>query len=887
MINEQVPFNLTDRCDIYFEGSLISKEQIVKNYAEFLAASLFREERSVNIALHTGSVCFDIVSLITAALGCLYIDDFDSNVIIEQLENGDFVLYGENKQERYIWRGFANQYYEPVIFYSETSDNRYYAVLEQTTKIMKTFIPRNMWYLVTPYKGESQITDGRGLRKRDVSRNDFISYMFGVHPTEVPSVTGVSAIIVAKRRTFDRISKGLLIDYGGDKGIGLLDLITVSYYTDGGEEYQYGSNPANTEPVLKVTEKVSTARDLVLNKRGNKTAGFMVMGSENMIKGESELKDLLSRKSLRFALLTANIDFERAEEILEAQEDASIFACTKEFLLWNSLPLKEKNTLTAELDRQINNIVNSVVSTIIVDGGCSREDFRKVKEALYIIRKSDWNEGSKRRFIIIAYSLLNLFLTAVFPIEALEKASESGKLTSVISLPSARVRELWNLAENAGVVDEQCICVADILERLYKEEFLMCPKYDALKQRLIKADLQKTAVVVPKAYYIDILNADESINSDGITYVTANCFDNSEQYNEIIVIGDFVGKRFDPTKCRAASNITVLLYECETHRFKHKECKAENFERKLNSKLGITGDDFPGTDENLAEGDIDDEDMSESAIEMTDLEEYIDRISTLDIEKLAAVASDSVGTVSTSEVCAVGRFVSGEQILFSKYYTAVIFDAVKGTIRETDVENLAESDMLVFANRDDYTRNMVDYIYESLQISGRFSAEVLAAAEKAFYWKEILREYKEVRGFSYSDIAKELRRFGSSLREATIRQWLTEESHIVGPREEKTLTQIAEFTQDPHLLCDTHGYFNACRVVRRQRKEILELIGKAITDKLSGYGPPKGSILEVVYENVGNLSVILELENIFLLDEPAILPTNMINKPITEWEVIV
>lgn len=884
MTNEQMLFRLTDRCDIYFEGSLISKERIVMKYADFFAASFLGEERSVSIALHTGSICFDIVSLLIAALGSLYKDDSDSNYILEQLQIGNFVMYGERKPERYIWRGFADKACNPVIAFSEVSDERYYAVLEQPTKAIRTYIPRTMWHLIIPYNGESQLTDGRGLKKRDASRNDFISYMFKIPPTEVPSVTGVSTVIVTEREVFDRISKGLRIDYGDNKSIGLLDFVTASYYTDSGEEYQYGGNPAKTDPVLKVTGKISTARDLVLDKRGNKTVGLMVINSENIVKGSSELADLLGRKSLRFIHLTANIDSDCAEGIIETQEEATVFACTKEFLLQNSLPPQEKNVLTAELDRQIENIVNNTVSTVIVDGGCSWEDLRKAREALYNIRKSDWNDDSKDRFIIIAYSLLNLFLTAVFPIEALEQ--ETDKLTSRVSSPSVRISELWKLAYNAGSLIEQCMYVADILERLYKSGFSECPKYDAIRQRLITSGVRKIAVVVPKAYYIDILNVDESINGKGITFVTANCFDNSEQYDEIIVVGNFSGKRFDPLKCRSASDITVLLYECEMHWFKHKKQKAANFERKLNSKLGVMGDDFLYDEEDSTDESTD-YDMNEFAKEATDLEQYIERISTLDIGKLVARASGSIGNTPTSEVCAVGRFVSGEQILFSKYYNAVVFDRVKGMVTESDAENLTAGDMLVFAKRDDYTRNMVDYIYESLKTSGRFSAEVLDATKKAAYWKEALREYKNVHGFSYKDMAKEFQRLGSSIQEVSIRQWLIADSHIVGPREENTLAQMAVLTNDSYLLGDTHGYFEACRIVRHQRKEILELIGKAIMDKLIGHEPPKGSLLEVVYDNVESLSEILELENISLLDESVAVPINIINKPITEWEVVV
>jgi len=65
---QQALTTLTDKCEIYFEGLLISKEWILKKYIEFFASSLSEGERTVRIALHTGSVCFDMLAYIVAAL---------------------------------------------------------------------------------------------------------------------------------------------------------------------------------------------------------------------------------------------------------------------------------------------------------------------------------------------------------------------------------------------------------------------------------------------------------------------------------------------------------------------------------------------------------------------------------------------------------------------------------------------------------------------------------------------------------------------------------------------------------------------------------------------------------------------------------------------------
>jgi hypothetical protein len=64
------------------------------------------------------------------------------------------------------------------------------------------------------------------------------------------------------------------------------------------------------------------------------------------------------------------------------------------------------------------------------------------------------------------------------------------------------------------------------------------------------------------------------------------------------------------------------------------------------------------------------------------------------------------------------------------------------------------------------------------------------------------------------------------------------------------------------------------------------LIGEAIEDKLRGHKPPPGSELEIVYDNVENLSETLELQSISFSDEPILVPTNLVNRPMCDMEVV-
>jgi len=873
MTDQQVLFRLTENCDIFFEDSLISKELIIQKYADFFAASISSKERSSSVALHTGSVCFDIVTFIMAALACVSMDETDADEIIATLQDGDMVLY---KNERYRWRGI------------EMMNDRLYLKLEQDGRrgngVSTNWCPyETSKGFVKPYNGTSDVTDGRGIRKKKSNRTDFISYITGKPISEIPAITGVSAVVVADRASFDRIQKGLRIDYDG-KSISLLDIVPASYYTDGDEPYQFGSNPSKAEPVLKIAGKVSVARDLVLDKHGNRAVGLMVIGSETASKGSSELEDLLGRKSLKFTHISMSIDSENAEEYIGEDENSVVFACTKEFLLQHSKPTIVSNPLTLELDRQVENIVNNEVTTDVIDGGCSWDVYQKTRNALFVLRQSDWDEDRKKNFIVPAYSLLNLFTTAVFPMESLESAVANGELQLGVASPSAKISELWKAAESSGSFESQCIFVADALDDLHRSILKDSPKYQALRELVTNLIGEKIPIIIPKAYYADILKKEPLFSSKHIYIITANRFDASQSYDKVIVVGDFSGKRFDALKCRAAADIIVLLYECETHWFKRRKRKTLKFEKKLNLISGLNAD---SNESDIEEVEDDDETVERFEGESLDLEEYIDTISVFDIRKFVAEVTGSDGNAPMSEVTVIGRFTSNEQIMFSKYYKAVVYNPsnAKEPIAETDVDKLSAGDRLVFTKRDDFTRNIVDSIFEVLQTSGKLSKDVLDATEKAQWWKEVLRDYQQRNNLSYRQLAKQLNGFGCTVQEQGIRQWLVPDSRIVGPREEATLRQIAEMTRDSYLMNDVSGYFNACRTVRRQRKKILELIGNAIEDKLSGNQPPHGSELKIVYDNVENLSEILELEVITFLDEGVSVPINLINKPITDMEV--
>ena len=866
--------NMLDKCAIYYEDALISKESIIKLYIKFFDKVIDAETHSVNFALHTGSICFDIISVVAVTLGCLSYNLWTNDDIISQLQIDDIVMY---KSKRYRWGGLVD-------------DNGVKMVLVENPKGKNGEVRRIIPYihnkhLVKPYYGTSSCTDGRGVRKLRTNREEFLSHILGIPVADVPSVINVAVVIVSNRENFLEICKHLRIVYGEKKEIGLLDIVPAAYYT-GQEEIQFGTNPTKATPVLKIAGKMSVARELVLkNRDGNKVVGLLVNGLYSLTENNSELADLLRRKSLSFVHIALLLNVDASDYILDMYEEANIFACTKNYLSKSLRGIKCINSFTVELEKQIDNIVNNAILPIPVSGGWTWDEYSRIKRALLLIKQSNWISEQKNEFILYAHGLLNLLTTSVFSMCQMENSIINLRIGTTVLSPKERIDKLWAIADKAGAMEESCISVINDIEEKYYEFWDQSPKALAIKKYLAEHSGRKIAIVVPKAYYAEMLVLTDALkDNDDVICVTANRFDATHEYESILVVGDISGKKFNPLQCHSAKNIDILLYEYENKSFGYRKKKRDKSENRLNSKIqGIKYNDENLEDEYAERNDEEEEIIAQK---FSDLEKYIEKLSVLDIRKFIEGGLVSNSNSLTSEVKYVGVFVTGEQILFSKFYTAIVFDYEVGGVTEKAVDKLLPGDFLVFTRRDDYTKNIVDFIYEKLLDTGKLGKEVIEASEKALYWKDTLRRYKAQGDYTYSDIAKKMRKAGSSLQDVAIRSWLVEDSHIVGPKNVKTIEYIAQITQDIKLLNDTDGYFEACRMVRRERRKILELIGKAINDKLSGHIPQEGSVLEVVYNNVENLSETLELENIIELQESTNVSINLVNKPITEAEVL-
>ncbi|MDR2386745.1 MAG: DrmE family protein, partial [Deltaproteobacteria bacterium] len=292
--------NLIDKCDIFFEDSLISKELIINNYAKFIAYSNSDPTDLVKISLHTNSICFNVISLLVTAFNTISLDKTNTDSILDSINIGDIVLYrgikDNNKREKYVFLGYADINQNIV---QQSSNNAKFIMLSQPNKRtkLKRYIRNDNWHLISPYKGDNINTDGLGISPFNISRSIFLSYIFNVHYKEIPLINTSSSVIVTSKQMYNRIVKGIHIIYDNDKTIAFSDFITTGYYTTS-KIHLYGNNSEKIEPILKVTSQFSRARNLILEKESNQNCGLLILDNINIDKNNTELIDLINRKSL-------------------------------------------------------------------------------------------------------------------------------------------------------------------------------------------------------------------------------------------------------------------------------------------------------------------------------------------------------------------------------------------------------------------------------------------------------------------------------------------------------------------------------------------------------------------------------------------------------------
>ena len=859
---------IIERCDLLLEGNVISRELLMQTFADFLIETTNKEKHNAGFVLHTGSVCYNAVAVVYAASTCLVYNEYDTEDIIASLQEGDLVLY---KGKRYAYEGYTKQ-----DFFNRGKKEEYILISQNGSR---DYVPKKLWGKIQPYFGKSQKLDGRGVHKKGTIREDFYKDVLNYKSEDIPAVINASVALVMPRSMADFLIDKLALSFNG-KNIRLLDLITASYFSEN-DEYHYRGNTAKTEAILKVSGKISVARQLIISREGNRHVGVIVFGNETVEKSLSELPELLNRKSLQYIYVMMNLDSENAITLIRQVENPNVFLCSKGFLLSNTLPCEIKNKYTRELEKQVSAVLDRQVISHSVEGWMNWEEYKIFREAIYDIKNSDYVTEEKENFIITAWFLMNLFMTVAFKITEIDNCVSLGLLT--ISSVKQRLKDLHSAAASLPKqLQERARNVILLLEISYLYLSDKCEKEEYLRDLLEKNKDKRIAIIVPKTYYVTVMTKcgyyDIMDNKHFLTIINANSFDNSVLYDLVIVMGNFVGKRFNAFKCSSSPHIETILYSFESNIYKYRAGKFHREEAELNSmntaSAGMS-DEFI-TDETYCTDNV--EDVEEVAQIEESIDDYISKLNEIAAFSGIEAFENQSGYTPNADVIAAGIFDSGERIFFTKFYKAYVFDESDGIVNEVNVSDLKEGDSLIFTHNTDETRDIVDTVLTKLVDERRVGSEIIESYSKSKKWKQILQKYMQITGLSAGEIAKRMIRNGVNVQEATIRGWLDEDSHTVGPREVDSIKQIALFVGDEEMFDNAQNYFNACKTIRKIRRQILDWIGEAIIKKISGRTPKEGTLEAYIYDRIDSVAKILYLESIVFVERSV--PMNLTNRPI-------
>lgn len=871
MTEKEALNKILHKCDILIEGEVISKELLIRTYSEFLSSVTEKEMHNVGFVLHTGSVCFDAISIVYAMATCLVYNEYQADDVIASLQDGDIVLYGDKKKERYTFHGYITEAYAPEISY----------VLLTQGKDNKTSVPQSRWRLIQPYLGSSTRFDGRGLRKNSSIREDFYSTVLEYKQGNIPSVLNVSVALVLPREQANFLIENVSLRFN-DKEAKITDLVTASYFSEN-DEYRYGGNSAQTEPILKIASKLSVVRKHVLSRNGNKHIGIIVFGNETVSRSTSELPELLNRNSLKYIYILMNMDCENALPLIREVPSPNVFLCSKDFLLSNSLPTKIKNKYTSELEMQVSAVIDRNTDPYIVDGWFSWNEYKTFKKAIFSIKNSYFETEEKEEFVISSCYLMNIFLTSCFKITELERCISDGIL-NIVPLEQRISTLNSHISSFPREIQEKAKIIVSFLEMSYLFLSEKSEKENYLRTVLAENSDKKIAVIVPKTYYATVMREcgyyDIMKEESLLTVVNANSFNNTLLYDRIIITGNFRGKRFDSFRCMSSPRIETLLYDFESNIYKYnmKNVRKEIAElNSLNTVVTIT-DDKSLIDELYYSDNISEKDIADIAGIDYSVDEYISRLN--EIASFRGIESFCVQTGSpNADVIAVGTFDSGEKVFFTKLYKAYVFDESDGVVKEVKASELNEGDSLVFTKNTSEARDIVDNVLARLIDEHKLSDDVVDCYVLSKRWKQALQEYMRNNNIPAGEIAKRMIKNGVSVQEFTIRGWLDEDSHTVGPRKQNSIEQIALLTENDEMFEHADLYFSACNTIRRIRRNILNKIGEAIIDKLSGRKHITNTIDQYIYDRIDSVAQILRLETISFVDRSV--PMNLTNRPIS------
>ncbi|WP_018885349.1 DrmE family protein [Paenibacillus massiliensis] len=844
----------------------IEKSYLISRHVETIIGLLLKSQRERGLVLHQGTSIPLYLSVALACFKAYLTDNSDNAAFLNNLDIGDLVLYAN---KRGIYKG-RDQNGNIIILNTDKGGT-------STTN----YVPISLVNKVQPYFGNGKVLDGRGIkRKRNISVA--ISELFEIKKQEVKNVINKSVLVVCDRFEADEICGkfGLIIN---KKLVKISELFPTAYITSN-EVYHYPGNIAKVDPVIKFVNKLSFARELIIEDKSIET--LIVSDSIYFTNGFSELVSIYERSTLKSIILLGEICKGLDSRFLNELENIQLYLWNKESLMAYEefgirLPEHLIHQESKRLQKMSSNHINMVEKVVQIDGFKHDGFFQCKKDLLQLCKQSD---DSELRNIIVkkAYWLINLLEKSFFPISVMENMITKGQINAPSPyLELSAMRKYLNncLGTNLEPLLRNII---ESIARQVSELENHNPKFNYLLEEISDIKFTKTrlSIISAKTYYHKVFMEAAPMHLreliEKVDFFTSNKYNSLILYDMVLVVGMQRFSQLNPFLLSNTESVSFILYENEIKRYHQAAEYTKNMLLSLQKRnlfvdnnnsfdASNTCEDIVSTDHELDENQIDDQlEILTESFSLTDSSEN-------------QVYFTNTGA-QTSEVIRMALMETGEKIYFTRFYSVYIYNIDRQIVQEKDVYSLNEGDLLIFTSYDDDTRDIVERIIDILLESDNCSDQFREAYRKSKLWKGLLKDYIDRRKISYKQLSDMMEEMGAWKHEVTLRSWLDDASHIVGPRDIESYKTIAKITQDPEMLSSPEAYYQSSKEVRSMRVRVLKYLSKNII-KTYNKKDIHDEILSALPIDLTKMSKIFQIDRI-VNTENLLVPSHLVNKPI-------
>ncbi len=837
---------------ISYMGIELNKILPLKKYGEYLCEIFDSEKRhTATLALDTGSIYYHAMAVAIASFACLFYNNTDIEQLIASLSIGDILIVdGERVRYKGIMDGgqLGAGFTRGVKYFSlELKGGARYKNIHDVKELS-----------IAIYQGEAEQLGGKGVRSTFKQRREFLSAFTG-KSKEISTEIGNSVAIISDRETAEDLYRGVHIGYRGKK-VALSDLVTAAYYSEN-DCYQIGINPTKEEPILKFYSKISACRDDIIADRQKRIIGCII-ADENLWISNSEIHDITDRRSLKFVVLEGKTHYTKYSEWFESEE-YRYHAFVPESV--SPLIRDEEYTFhTQDFKRELNAFIARGIKDIFVETPVENETIFEIKRRILKVKKEAFNNDQKEEFLITAYFLLNLCRSAFFPLSYCDRAYDKQLLPWTINEKLLELRSFS--ASLMGSLKEDAVFVSNALQAMIEGLYNVNPKAELVKDRILKRKVD--CIITTKAYYETIFYL--WLDDCGITQgqrpkvVTVSAFEKSAEsfYNAIFITG-YYDFSFNPYASFGFISGETLLYNFERYQARYLNRLAERGRKLIQEKNHMS----------YFVEELEEEEAVVEQLEDEEFETEMDKMAK-DLQLKGAyryLSSSNTAGDGMIKIAKIFTFASGSTGFFTKHYKGY---RISGTeISEVDLENLKVGDSIVFTKETE-NKDIVDLLLNQLLENQYKNTKYPEYYRLSVCWKIALKKYIRDNNLTYQEVADELRVYGCTKHQVTIRSWLYEETHIVGPREESDYTAIVKLVELDEYPAEIK---KACDEIRSLRIKILDLLGKAIIRGM--FTDKKDPLWDAISAKAENLSQIEQITSINDPGENACVPMYMINKP--------